>query len=272
VSVAELRVVVTAADYEAALAAYRDVLGLPEHAAVSSPGGRVAILDAGRATLELADPPHAEYVDEVEVGRRVAGHIRLAFRVPDAAEAVTALTGAGATVVAEPTRTPWKSLNARLDGPADLHLTLFEGQSQDMGVRSATFGQLDAATLYALLRLRMDVFVVEQECPYPDLDGRDTEPGTRHLWLERDGTPIAYLRLLSEEGEERIGRVCVAIQARGGGHAERLMAAALEQVGDRPCGLEAQSYLVDFYARFGFEVAGPEYVEDGIPHTPMRRG
>lgn len=80
--VLEMRLVVTAADYDAALAFYRDVLGMPELGAFSSPGGRVTILDAGRATLELADPPHAAYVDEVEVGRRVAGHIGSRSRSP----------------------------------------------------------------------------------------------------------------------------------------------------------------------------------------------
>ena len=102
----ELRVVVTATDYDDALRFYRDVLGLQEREAFSSPDGRVAILDAGRATLELADPAQAEFIDEVEVGRRVAGHIRLAFEVDDSAEATVRLVAAGARVVAEPTRTP----------------------------------------------------------------------------------------------------------------------------------------------------------------------
>ncbi|HEY7261009.1 MAG TPA: MFS transporter [Trebonia sp.] len=123
--VSELRLVVTAADYEQALRFYRDVLGLPERAAYSSPGGRVTILEAGRATLELADPAHAGYIDEVEVGRRVAGHIRVAFGVSDAASATGTLAAAGAQVVAEPTPTPWHSLNSRLQGPAGLQLTLF---------------------------------------------------------------------------------------------------------------------------------------------------
>jgi lactoylglutathione lyase len=122
--VAELRLVVTASDYDEALAFYRDVLGLTERAAYSSPGGRVTILDAGRATLELADPPHAAFIDDVEVGRRVAGHIRVAFQVSDAA-AAGELAAAGATVLAEPVATPWQSLNARLEGPAGLQLTLF---------------------------------------------------------------------------------------------------------------------------------------------------
>jgi lactoylglutathione lyase len=123
--VRELRLVVTAQDYDEALRFYRDVLGLPELGAFSSPGGRVTILDAGHATLELADPPHAEYIDEVEVGRRVAGHLRVAFGVADSAAATARLAAAGATVVAEPVRTPWNSLNSRLEGPADLQLTLF---------------------------------------------------------------------------------------------------------------------------------------------------
>lgn len=126
-SVRELRLVVTAPDYDEALRFYRDVLGLGERGAFSSPdGGRVTILEAGRATLELTDPANAAYIDEVEVGRRVAGHIRVAFEVDDSAAATAALSAAGATVIAEPTRTPWDSLNARLEGPAGLQLTLFQ--------------------------------------------------------------------------------------------------------------------------------------------------
>lgn len=126
VGVKELRLVVTAEDYEAALAFYRDVLGLPQRAAYSSPGGRVTILEVGRATLELADPPHAEYIDEVEVGQPVAGHMRVAFEVADVEEATRTAAGAGARVVADPVITPWNSRNARLEGPAGLQLTLFE--------------------------------------------------------------------------------------------------------------------------------------------------
>lgn len=123
--VRELRLVVTAPDYDEALRFYRDVLGLPERAAYASPGGRVTILEAGRATLELADPPHAAYIDDVEVGRRVAGPIRVAFEVDDTAAATSRLAEAGATVIAEPVQTPWQSLNSRLEGPAGLQLTLF---------------------------------------------------------------------------------------------------------------------------------------------------
>jgi lactoylglutathione lyase len=128
--VSELRLVVTASDYDVALAFYRDALGLPELGAFGSEGGRVTILEAGRATLELADPAHAAYVDEVEVGRRVAGSIRVAFQVPGAAAATDRLVAAGATLIAGPTDTPWRSLNSRLDGPAGLQLTLFEELDQ----------------------------------------------------------------------------------------------------------------------------------------------
>ena len=120
----ELRLCVTVEDYDDAVRFYRDVLGLPEREAYEE-RGRVTILDAGRATLELLDPEHAAFVDEVEVGRRVAGHVRIAFEVDDAVATTARLAGAGATVIAEPTRTPWSSLNARLDAPADLQLTLF---------------------------------------------------------------------------------------------------------------------------------------------------
>ncbi|WP_431992283.1 VOC family protein [Streptomyces albogriseolus] len=123
--VKELRLVVTAEDYDAALRFYRDVLGLTERAAFASEGGRVTILEAGRATLELTDPNHAAFIDDVEVGRRVAGHVRVAFQVDDSAATTERLAAAGADVVAGPTRTPWNSLNARLEAPGALQLTLF---------------------------------------------------------------------------------------------------------------------------------------------------
>lgn len=124
--VRELRLVVTAQDYDAAVEFYRDTLGLLEREAYSSEDGRVMILEAGRATLEIADPAQAAFIDRVEVGRRVAGHLRVAFEVPDTAATTARLEAAGAQVVAPPTMTPWRSLNARLDAPGDLHLTLFQ--------------------------------------------------------------------------------------------------------------------------------------------------
>jgi len=125
--VAQLRVVVEAADFDEAVALYRDVLGLPEQAAFEGEGdARVIILEAGRATLEIANPAQVAMIDEVEVGRPVSPRIRLAFEVDDSAAATTALEEAGAEVIAPPTRTPWNSLNARLHTTADLQITLFE--------------------------------------------------------------------------------------------------------------------------------------------------
>ena len=124
--VSEMRLVVTAPDFDEALRFYRDVLGLREIGAFDDGAGRVSILDAGRATLELSDVPHAEHIDRLEVGRRVAGHIRVAFAVPDATGATDRLVAGGATLVAPPVETPWRSLNSRLEAPAGLQLTLFE--------------------------------------------------------------------------------------------------------------------------------------------------
>ena len=125
--VRQLRLVVLADDFDAALAFYRDVLGMPEAEAVSSPGGRIAILDAGRATLELTDLPHAEYIDEVEVGRRVAGpHPRGAGGGGLGRRDRRRRPRRGRHLLAEPTVTPWNSLNSRLEGAAGLQLTLFQ--------------------------------------------------------------------------------------------------------------------------------------------------
>jgi len=138
--------------------------------------------------------------------------------------------------------------------------------------RAAGFHELDVATLYYLLRLRVDVFVVEQQCPYPELDGRDLEASTRHLWYERDRIPVAYLRILDHDGPvARIGRVVTAKDSRGLGLANQLMAAALAVIGNRPIALDAQSNVVSLYERYGFRTTGPEFVEDGIAHFPMRR-
>jgi catechol 2,3-dioxygenase-like lactoylglutathione lyase family enzyme len=126
-AVRQLRVVVSADDYDEAVRFYRDVLGMREEAAFSGDGdARVVILDAGRATLEIANPAHRAYVDEVEVGRPVAPKIRLAFEVDDARDATERALGAEAREVAPPTLTPWESLNSRMDAPGGLHITLFE--------------------------------------------------------------------------------------------------------------------------------------------------
>ncbi len=130
---------------------------------------------------------------------------------------------------------------------------------------------LDARTAYAVWRLRQDVFVVEQECPYPDLDGRDLEPDTRHVVLQDGDDVLGYARVLDDGDVWRIGRVVLAPAARGQSLAEALMTTALQVCGRRDVVLDAQSPLAGWYAGFGFEVTGPEFLEDGIPHLPMRR-
>jgi predicted enzyme related to lactoylglutathione lyase len=138
--VVQMRLVVEADDYDAALAFYRDVLGLPEQAAFASGGdARVAILDAGRATLEIATPAQVDMIDAVEVGRRVSPKLRVAFEVVDAAGATQRLVDAGATLIAPPTETPWRSLNSRLEAPAGLQLTLFE-ELETLDARTARDG------------------------------------------------------------------------------------------------------------------------------------
>jgi ElaA protein len=138
-------------------------------------------------------------------------------------------------------------------------------------VRVVSFEDLDARTAYALWQLRQQVFVIEQDCPYPDLDGRDLEPGARHFLLEEDGELVGALRLLDDGDAWRIGRVVVAPAARGRGLADELMREAMARVGDRLARLDAQTGLARWYAGYGFAVSGPEFVEDGIPHLPMER-
>lgn len=125
--VRQLRLVVEVDDFDEALTFYRDVLGLTEQAAFEGDGdARVVILDAGRATLELANPAQVRLIDGVEVGRRVSPKFRVAFEVVDTAATVESLVDGGATLVAPPTVTPWRSLNARLDAPGGVHLGLFQ--------------------------------------------------------------------------------------------------------------------------------------------------
>ncbi|WP_330179178.1 GNAT family N-acetyltransferase [Nocardia sp. NBC_01503] len=136
---------------------------------------------------------------------------------------------------------------------------------------------LDTATLYKLLKLRVEVFVVEQKCAYPELDGLDLGVETRHFWLDDEGEVICTLRLLEEHDDGvksfRIGRLCTAPSARGHGYTTRVLQAALAEAGSgATVRLNAQTYLVDMYTKHGFKIDGEEYIEDGIPHIPMRRG
>lgn len=141
-------------------------------------------------------------------------------------------------------------------------------------VRSLRFDELDARTAHDVFRLRQQVFVVEQGDPYDDLDGRDTEPGTVHVLLHEDGDRgrlVGVARVLDDGAEWRIGRVALLPEARGRGLSGLLMDACLEVSGDRPVVLAAQTPLAGWYATYGFEVTGPEFLDGSIPHLPMRR-
>lgn len=191
--VRQLRLVVAAEDYAAAVAFYRDALGLPEQDAIAGPGGaHVTILDAGRATLELANPEQRRYIDEVEVGREVAPRLRVAFEVADARAVTAALVEAGARTVAPPTRTPWRSLNARLEAPAGLQITLFEelgpgpaepvADTGDVRVREATAA--DWAGIWPFLR---GIVAAGETYTWPtDV----TEEAARARWFRSPGRAV----------------------------------------------------------------------------------
>ncbi len=138
-------------------------------------------------------------------------------------------------------------------------------------ILEAGLHELDPATLYEILRLRVDVFVVEQECPYPELDGFDI--GAAHLWIPGpESMPIAaYLRVIDEGRRRRIGRVVTHPDARSDGLAGRLLEHVLATT-TGPWFLSAQSRLRHWYEGFGFVEVGAEYLEDGIPHVDMLRG
>lgn len=147
---------------------------------------------------------------------------------------------------------------------------------EDPAIQRSTFDQLSPRDLYDILRVRSAVFVVEQECVFLDLDGRDHEPAAEHLWIRDEDDIVATVRVLDEgDGVGSIGRVVTRPDARGRGHAARLMVAALEILDARGCtavDIGAQAHLADWYAGFGFVANGPAYDEDGILHLPMRRG
>ncbi|MBV6751046.1 GNAT family N-acetyltransferase [Pseudomonas chlororaphis] len=139
-------------------------------------------------------------------------------------------------------------------------------------------GDLSKEQLYSILQLRTEVFVVEQKCPYQEVDGRDLEGDTCHLMGWRDDRLVAYLRLLDPEsqgGDVVIGRVVIAPEARGQGLGHALMSEALKQAGklwpEVPIYLSAQAHLQGYYGSYGFEAVGEVYLEDDIPHIGMRK-
>ncbi|OLT17570.1 GNAT family N-acetyltransferase [Serinicoccus sp. CNJ-927] len=139
-------------------------------------------------------------------------------------------------------------------------------------IRAARFADLDNRVLHDLLRLRVDVFVVEQECAYPEIDGRDVEETTVHLWTDVDGGVAATVRILvDDDGTRHLGRVATHRDHRGQGYAAALLREGLDRLGPGPVHLGAQAHLEQWYARLGFRRSGPDYLEDGIPHLPMVR-
>jgi methylmalonyl-CoA/ethylmalonyl-CoA epimerase len=124
-NVTELRIALTVEDFAQAVAFYRDALGLGQIADWSSATGRVVVLEAGRATLELFDSAQAESVDAIEAGRRVSGPVRFALQVEDSGDMAERLVAAGAARVAPPVTTPWGDRNARVQAPDGMQLTLF---------------------------------------------------------------------------------------------------------------------------------------------------
>lgn len=139
-----------------------------------------------------------------------------------------------------------------------------------MQIVGVPFETLTGVEVYQVARLRQRVFVVEQDCPYEDLDGRDLEAGTRHVLLRDGEILVGYARVLDDGEVWRIGRVLLDPSVRGRGLADAVMETALSLCRGRDVVLDAQSPLAGWYATFGFAVDGPDFVEDGIPHTPMR--
>lgn len=144
-----------------------------------------------------------------------------------------------------------------------------DASSRQGSIIDKPFSEFTLDELHAIMRLRVDVFVVEQACAYSELDGRDDEETTRHCWILEDGAIAAYARRLEDDGVARIGRVVTAPKHRGHGHAKRLVE-HLTKTHRGPIILDAQSNLVEWYESLGFVRDGEEFIEDGIPHIPMR--
>lgn len=145
-----------------------------------------------------------------------------------------------------------------------------------MTVESARFDDLDIRTLYGILRLRSEVFVVEQNCVYQDIDDLDVK--SWHVWQTENGRVVACARIFEKDVDSKtiqIGRVVVAEKYRKEGRASVVMEKAIDvakrEFGAKRLYLEAQTYAIDFYKQFGFEVCSDEFLEDGIPHVKMER-
>ena len=138
-----------------------------------------------------------------------------------------------------------------------------------MDVTLRRFDELTLIELHDVLRLRADVFVVEQNCPYLDPDGAD--PTALHVLAHEEGELAGYARIQETPDGPRIGRVVTAMNARGHGLGHALVRACVAAIGPRPSFLLAQDHLRVFYAAHGFAAVGSVFLEDGIPHIRMER-
>ncbi|WP_214826384.1 GNAT family N-acetyltransferase [Exiguobacterium algae] len=132
-----------------------------------------------------------------------------------------------------------------------------------------SFQELTTHELYRLLALRTEVFVVEQNCPYQEVDGKDLTAD--HYWIEADDEVVATLRVLKTQQPIAIGRVVTKPGHRGNGYSRRLMEEAVKDFGSKTLYLQAQTYVEPFYESFGFKRTSDVYEEDGIPHVDMLR-
>ncbi|KAA0918247.1 GNAT family N-acetyltransferase [Dietzia sp. ANT_WB102] len=144
-----------------------------------------------------------------------------------------------------------------------------------LDVVASTLAELGPLDVHALYKLRVDVFVAEQDCSYAEIDDVDADPGTTHLLARTpDGGLVATLRVFGSKepgGVMHIGRVCTTPAWRRRGVASRMIRRGLELCGDGPVEIGAQSYLERWYEQFGFVRCGPDYLDGRIPHLPMRR-
>jgi len=138
--------------------------------------------------------------------------------------------------------------------------------------RVRTGSELTATDVYDIWKIRDAVFAVEQQCDEPDVDGIDLLPTCTHLWYADEAGPTSYLRTyVTEAGVRKVGRVATRSDCRGRGLSSRLLREVLDRWGDAEIRLGAQAYLHDWYAGFGFERCGENFMEAGIEHVPMRR-
>ncbi|MCP3426459.1 GNAT family N-acetyltransferase [Rothia sp. AR01] len=139
-------------------------------------------------------------------------------------------------------------------------------------IRRAHWADLSPRTAYALIRLRLEVYVVEQGITEQELDGRELESGSELFWVEAEGLPVSTIRVLEEApGLRSIGRVATGVEHRGQGLAGALLREAIAAYGSQDIALHAQAYLEEWYGRFGFIRSGAPDMEAGIPHVPMLR-